>query len=138
EGMPLLDEALAAVAGGDVKNFMSVEDIFCQLFAACDYAHDIVRADQWIRVGDELAARRNLPTIAAFCRTYYGGLLAAAGRWAEADVALTEASRLWTRRAQALRWMALVRLADLRVRQGRLEEAAQLLDGLDVYTEAAR
>jgi DNA-binding NarL/FixJ family response regulator len=37
-----------------------------------------------------------------------------------------------------MRWTALVRLADLRVRQGRLEEAEQLLEGLDVYTEAAR
>lgn len=37
----------------------------------------------------------------------------------------------------SLRWGALIRLADLRVKQGRLEEAEQLLEGLDVYTEAA-
>jgi DNA-binding CsgD family transcriptional regulator len=33
---------------------------------------------------------------------------------------------------------ALIRLADLRVRQGRFEEAEQLLEGLDVHAEAAR
>lgn len=41
EGMLLLDEALAAVAGRDVDDFTIVEEIFCQLFAACEYAHDV-------------------------------------------------------------------------------------------------
>ena len=44
EGMLLLDEALAAVAGRDVDDFTVVEEIFCQLFAACEYAHDVDRA----------------------------------------------------------------------------------------------
>ena len=138
EGMLLLDEALAAVAGRDVDDFTIVEEIFCQLFAACEYAHDVDRADQWIRVGEDIAARRNLPAVAAFCRTHYGGLLTAAGRWGEADVALSDAVRIWGLGHSSLRPGALVRLADLRIRQGRLEEAEQLLDGLDGDPEAAR
>ena len=108
-----------------------LEEIFCQLFSACEHAHDVTRADQWIRVGEAIAARRNLPAVSAFCRTHYGGVLTAAGRWPEADVALTEAVRLWGLGHRSLRSGALVRLADLRVRQGRFEEAEQLLDGLD-------
>jgi len=132
EGMMLLDEALAAVAGGDVDDFIVVEEIFCQMFSACEHAHDVGRADQWIRVGESVAERRNLPTVAAFCRTHYGGVLTVAGRWTEADAALTEAVRLWgLGQRSGLREGALVRLADLRVRQGRLEEALQLLDGID-------
>ncbi len=138
EGMLLLDEACAAVVGHDVDDFSVLEEIFCQLFSACEYAHDVNRASEWIRIGEEVAERRHLPAVSAFCRTHYGGVLTAAGRWAEADVALTEAVRLWSLGHASLRWGALVRLADLRVRQGRLEEAEQLLDGLDVYTEAAR
>jgi DNA-binding NarL/FixJ family response regulator len=62
-----------------------------------------------------------------------------AGRWPEADAALTEAVRLWGLGQRSwLRSGALVRLADLRVRQGRLEEARQLLDGLDIDPDAAR
>ena len=95
EGMLLLDEALAAVAGGEVDDFSVLEEIFCQLFSACEHACDVARADQWIRVGEAIAARRNLPAVAAFCRTHYGGVLTAAGRWPEADAALTEAVRLW-------------------------------------------
>ena len=138
EGMLLLDEALAAVAGRDVDDFTIVEEIFCQLFAACEYAHDVDRADQWIRIGEEVAARRHLPAVAAFCRTHYGGLLTAAGRWSEADVALSDAVRIWGLGHSSLRPGALVRLAELRVRQGRFEEAEQLLLGLDGDVEAAR
>ena len=138
EGMMLLDEALAAVAGGEVDDFTCLEEIFCQLFSACEHAHDVERADQWIRVGEAIAARRGLPAVSAFCRTHYGGLLTVAGRWPEADAALTEAVRLWGLGHRSLRGGALVRLADLRVRQGRLEEAEQLLEGLDVDIDAAR
>lgn len=137
EGMLLLDEALAAVAGRDVDDFTVVEEIFCQLFAACEYAHDVDRADQWIRVGEDTAARRKLPAVAAFCRTHYGGLLTAAGRWGEADAALSDAVRIWGLGHSSLRPGALVRLAELRVRQGRFEEAEQLLHGLDGDAEAA-
>jgi DNA-binding CsgD family transcriptional regulator len=139
DGMRLLDEALAAVSANEVDDFFVLEEVFCQLFAACEYAHDVGRADQWIRVGEDIAARRNLPAVSAFCRTHYGGLLTTAGRWPEADAALTEAVRLWALgQRSVLRQGALVRLADLRVRQGRLEEAEQLLDGLELNIEAAR
>jgi DNA-binding CsgD family transcriptional regulator len=137
EGMLLLDEALAAVAGRDVDDFTVVEEIFCQLFAACEYAHDVDRADQWIRIGEDIAARRRLPAVAAFCRTHYGGLLTAAGRWGEADAALSDAVRIWGLGHSSLRPGALVRLAELRVRQRRFEEAELLLQGLDDNVEAA-
>ncbi len=137
EGMTLLDEALAAVAGSEVDDFCVLEEIFCQLFSACERACDVTRADQWIRIGDAIAARRSLPAVSAFCRTHYGGVLTAAGRWPEADATLTEAVRLWgLGQRPSLRVGALVRLADLRVRQGRYEEAEQLLDGIDTNTDA--
>ena len=81
-----------------------------------------------------IAERRRLPAVSAFCRTHYGGILTAAGRWPEADAALTEAVRLWGLGQKSLRGGALARLADLRVRQGRIEEAQQLLEGLDATT----
>ena len=134
--MVLLDEALAAVAGSEIDDFMVVEEIFCQLFSACEHAHDVTRAEEWMRVGEAIAQRRRLPAVSAFCRTHYGGVLTAAGRWPEADATLTEAIRLWgLGRRSLLRAGALVRLADLRVRQGRFEEAEQLLaDGTSTPT----
>lgn len=130
EGMVLLDEACAAVAGGEVDSFMVVEEIFCQLFSACEQAHDIPRAEQWIRIGEQVAQRRQLPAVSAYCHTHYGGILTAAGRWPEAEATLTEAVRLWALGRRTLQAGALVRLADLRVRQGRYDEAEVLLEGL--------
>jgi DNA-binding CsgD family transcriptional regulator len=138
EGMRLLDESLAAVAGAEVESFQVLEEVFCQLFSACEHAHDVARADQWIRVGERIAAQRQLPSVAAFCHTHYGGLLTVAGRWDEADAALTEAVRLWALGWRSLRPGALSRLGELRVRQGRFEEAEQLLDGLGVNADTAR
>ena len=130
EGMAMLDEALAAVAGGEVEDFVVLEEIFCQLFSACEHAQDVRRAEQWIRVGEQIAERRKLPAVSAYCRTHYGGILTAAGRWPEADATLTEAVRLWALGRRTLKAGALIRLADLRVKQGRYDEAASLLDGL--------
>src|SRR3954462_212786 len=138
EGMVLLDEALAALAGGEVEDFLVLEEVFCQLFSACEHAHDVSRAEQWIRVGDALARRRNLPAVSAFCRTHYGGVLTAAGRFSEAETTLTEAIRLWGLGERSrLRAGAVLRLADLRVRQGRYEEVEQLLTAPYVPPNAA-
>ncbi len=131
EGMAMLDEALAAVAGGEVEDFVVLEEIFCQLFSACEHTQDVRRAEQWIRVGEQIAERRNLPAVSAYCRTHYGGILTAAGRWPEADATLTEAVRLWALGRRTLKAGALIRLADLRLRQGRYDETASLLEGLD-------
>ncbi len=136
EGMMLLDEALAAVAGGEVEDFIVVEEIFCQMFSACERAQDVGRAEQWIRVGEAIAERRRLPAVSAYCRTHYGGILTAAGRWPEAEDALTEAVRLWALGRRTLKAGALARLAGLRVKQGRLEEAERLLDGMTNDPEA--
>jgi DNA-binding CsgD family transcriptional regulator len=138
DGMAMLDEALAAVTGDEVDDVCAVEEIFCQLFAACEHAHDVRRADAWIRAGAAVAARRRLPAVSAFCHTHYGAVLTAAGRWSEADAALCEAVRLWgLGHRSALRRGAIVRLADLRVRQGRIEEAEQLLADFTVDAETA-
>jgi DNA-binding CsgD family transcriptional regulator len=138
EGMPLLDEALAAVCAGEVDELYVVEGIFCGMFWACERVHDVPRAEQWIRAARDVLGRRNLVAVGGFCRAHYGAILTAAGRWSEAEAELTEAARIFERGYAASRAMALVRLADLRVRQGRLEEAAQLLEGLDTHRDALR
>jgi DNA-binding NarL/FixJ family response regulator len=132
EGMRMLDEALAAVLGGEVENFIVVEEIFCQMFSACEHAQDVRRAEQWVRAGTHVAERRRLPAVEGYCRTHYGAILVAAGRWQEAERVLTQAVRVWADAGRTLQKTALVRLAALRVRQGRYDEGAALLDGTDV------
>ena len=138
EGMLAFDEALAAVCAGEVRDLYVVESVFCALFLTCERVHDVVRAEQWLRAAGELVRRRGLVCVGPLCRAHYGGILTAAGLWAEAESELDEATRVFVSGYVAARVIVLVRLADLRVRQGRLEDAAIMLEGLDQLPDAAR
>jgi DNA-binding NarL/FixJ family response regulator len=136
EGLALLDESMAALCAGELTEIASVDNLFCGLFWACEFVNDVVRADQWMRATAEVMASRNV--VGAFCRAHYGGILTAAGRWQEAEVQLIDAARHFDRGMPERRAAAIIRLADLRVRQGRLEEAGQLLKGLEQHPDAVR
>jgi DNA-binding NarL/FixJ family response regulator len=133
EGLVLSDEALAALCAGELTELATVDEIFCGLLWACELVNDVPRADQWMRAAAERMNRRNV--VAAFCRAHYGGILTAAGRWAEAETELVQAARHFDRGMSGRRDAAIIRLADLRLRQGRLEEAGQLLEGLEQHPD---
>ncbi|HEY0780432.1 MAG TPA: hypothetical protein VGD56_20925, partial [Gemmatirosa sp.] len=133
-GMALLDESLAAVAGGEVRDLVSVGAMYCKMLHACELTSDVRRAQEWLAHADGFVARTDRLPISAICRTHYGGVLTAAGRWIDAERELVTALRLYDRSYRALRGAALCRLAALRVRQGRLAEAAELL--VDVERDA--
>lgn len=138
EGLLLFDEVLAALCAGEIRDVFVVEGTICGMFLACERANDVVRAEQWLRVTEDVVGRPHMAGVSAFCRAHYGGILTAAGRWSEAEAELTEAARLLDRTYVGMRGTALVRLADLRTRQGRLEEAEELLAGFDQRPDAFR
>ena len=138
QGLLLLDESLAAICAGEVKDIYVVEGVFCGMFVNCERVQDVVRAEQWMRAAEDLVLRRNVAAVGPLCQAHYGGLLTAAGRWDEAETQLSEAARRFEQGYTAARAIVFVRLADLRVRQGRLEEAADLLEGMDQIPDAAR
>jgi DNA-binding NarL/FixJ family response regulator len=133
KGMALGDEALAALCAGEPTELATVDEIFCGLLWSCELVNDVPRADQWMRAAAECMQRSNV--VAAFCRAHYGGILTAAGRWQEAEVELLEAARHFDQGMPERRDAAVIRLAGLRVRQGRLEEAALLLQGLEQHPD---
>ena len=126
-GMALLDEALAAVAAGEVHDLVSVGAMYCKMLHACELISDVRRAEDWLTLADRWVERTNRIPISAICRTHYGGVLTAAGRFADAERELATAVEQYDRSYRALRTSALVRLGALRVRQGRLAEAGELL-----------
>ena len=133
DGLVLFDEALAAACAGELTDLASVDSMFCGFFWACELVNDVPRADQWMRAAAGRMQRSSV--VAAFCRAHYGGILTAAGRWTEAETELVEAARQFDRGVSARRAAAVIRLAALRVRQGRLEEAGQLLAGLEQHPD---
>jgi ATP/maltotriose-dependent transcriptional regulator MalT len=64
----------------------------------------------------------------AICRTHYASTLVSQGQWDDAQIELREAIDTFGKTHPGQAAEALVRLADLRIRQGRLDEAAELLD----------
>ena len=134
EGMARLDEALAAICGGDVTELPVVEGCLCGLITVCERTRDVVRAEEWLRAAERVMQRGNLLAVAGHCRAHYASILVAAGRWADAEDELVAALDLLNE-GTAVWVTAPCRLADLRVRQGRLEEAEQLLAGLDHHED---
>jgi DNA-binding CsgD family transcriptional regulator/uncharacterized protein HemY len=134
EGMTLLDQVMAAVAAGEIAGVGAVGEIYCRFLSACERAADVTRAEQWLEAATRFEAWGDF--VPPTCRTHYGGILIALGRWEEAERELLAAVRRFETGYRAERLFPLLRLAELRVRQGRLEEAERLLEEIDWHTRA--
>ena len=136
-GMRLLDEAMAAVTAGRVRDHFALGEIYCRLLSACEAALDVRRATDWLSMVDRYVVWTDF--VRPTCRTHYGGILVALGRWAEAEAELLAAIEGFDNRGyRGDRMFAALRLADLRVRQGRVEEAERLLKGGEWHPTARR
>jgi tetratricopeptide (TPR) repeat protein len=91
EGMTLLDQAMAAVTAGEVCGVGPVGEIYCRLLSACERATDVRRAEQWLEAATRFEAWNDF--VPPTCRTHYGGILIALGRWQEAERELLAAAR---------------------------------------------
>lgn len=136
EGMRLLDEAMTAVCAGEVAGIVPAADICCRLLGACETAMDVARAEQWISALGGFGAWSDF--VSPICRAHYGGILMEVGRWTDAEDELVAAIRIFEQGYRAMRLGPLVKLAELRVRQGRLEEGRRLLEGHESHPAARR
>ena len=137
EGFARLDEAMVPVIAGEVVNGGA---IFCSMLSACERVGDVRRAEEWIRLCQEMVLDGldgRWPVLHAHCRLVYGTVLCEAGRWVEAEAEIMHALGPSGTSMVARRAEGLARLADLRIRQDRLEEAAQLLYPVADRFEAA-
>jgi LuxR family maltose regulon positive regulatory protein len=103
----------------------------CYLVSACERIRDFARAEQWCRRVRDFCERTRFQFLLAVCRTQYAGVLTWRGSWAEAERELQAVLDELGATRPALRHEALVRLADLRRQQGRLDEAGALLKQVD-------
>lgn len=131
EGLDLIDQAMAGSLGGECRRLQTVVWAACTMLEACETTGDIRRAAEWLRVVDDFSVRYGCPFLYATCRTHYGGLLVAKGRWMDAERELAAAIRLAGGAGPVPQALARLRLADLRLRQGRLEEAEELARDCD-------
>lgn len=137
QGMALLDEAAAEAVNGTVHELAAVSFILCHLVFACERARDFERATQWCERTQEYADRVGFAFAQGTCRVHYAGILLWRGMWAEAERELADASRYLTQSRPPWEAEARVRLAELRRRQGRTEEAEALFREVDWHPLAS-
>lgn len=131
EGMRLLDEAATAAVAGELKDPIAIWMACCYLINACEQVRDYDRARQWCAKVEEFCRRYRIRPLFAFCRTHYANVLMWHGAWAEAESVLESANNELAATRPGLMPEGIVRMAELRRRQGKWEEAAELLEQLE-------
>lgn len=131
EGMAMLDEAMAGCVGGEPGNLDTVAFTGCTTMVSCARGADFERAAQWVRATERFVERYGSPFILAECRTVHARVLLATGDWRRAEATAKDAIDMCRTGAPAYHAESLAVLAELRVAQGRDEEAERLLAGLE-------
>jgi DNA-binding NarL/FixJ family response regulator len=131
EGMALLDEAMAAALGGACGDPLTAAHASCMTIVVCASHFDIERATQWLRAMDRFIARYGCPFLDAECRTHYGRVLFESGNWGAAEETLSNAIAMAKGTTPSSFAAASATMAELRIAQGRLEDAERLLRGLE-------
>jgi class 3 adenylate cyclase/tetratricopeptide (TPR) repeat protein len=130
EGFGRLDEAMAALSAGEVRNPAVAGKTFCALLTACERAGDVRRAEEWTHiiasmVLEPLGGRPRI--LHTHCRMVYGSVLCSVGRRPEGEMAMLEVVGPEGFQYVRHRADAVARFAELRLQQGRIEEATELL-----------
>jgi DNA-binding CsgD family transcriptional regulator len=131
EGLARLDEAAARAVDGDGRRPEAVVFTTCTAIVWCSRMAAFARARRWIRAGDEFNAGHGSPHVFTVCRVHHGAILFTTGDWAGAETELEAAVAASRSGERALHAEALTRLAELRLAQGRLDEAARLIAGCE-------
>jgi len=129
KGFNRLDEAMAPVSSGEVDPMMAGM-IYCALLTACERTGELRRAEEWTRSAHEFTTKRlagKLPVLHAHCRLAYGTVLCDAGRLSEAETELLCALEPGLSACVPKNAESAARLAGLRLTQGRVDEAWEVL-----------
>jgi DNA-binding CsgD family transcriptional regulator len=126
EAMARLDEASAIARAEDLQLPVSEAWALCCLVSASEGVGDFTRAAEWCEAMREFGERWGGRQLLGVCRSSYGRVLAVRGDWAAAESELTAAVDDLEAARPGMAAGGLVRLGELRARQGRAEEARDL------------
>jgi DNA-binding NarL/FixJ family response regulator len=136
EGMTFHDEAMAGALAGEGE-LETVVFTACEMMDSYSRCAQYQRMAQWIQAADRFVERYGCPYLNASCRTHYGEVLFASGEWTHAEEEFHAALRLSENSLPTVRAKALASLAELRLAEGRAEEAERLVAGFEDHNASA-
>ena len=128
EGVRRLDEAAALAVGEEFSEVWAPGWALCHTVMACAWVGEFSRASQWCRAMHAFCVTWSARHFFGIYRTAYGTVLATHGDWLTAEQELTSAMEDLHAARPGVAATTAVRLAQLRVRQGRVEEARRLFE----------
>ncbi|MFN2594220.1 MAG: hypothetical protein ABR579_04960, partial [Actinomycetota bacterium] len=138
-GFDMIDEAMTMLTCEDIGYFVAAQ-VLCDTVTACERSGDLGRLERWLEVLDVAGVAGPddfRPLMFTHCHVAYGNVLCGSGRWSEAESAL----RLGLATSQEgfgyHRTGSRSGLAELRIRQGRYDEARIVLEGCPDRVEVA-
>lgn len=133
EGAALLDEAMAGALSGEAQTLDAVVLACCCTISACSRAVDVKRATHWIKAARRFNEQYGSPHLHTVCRIHYARMLYLTGHWRLAEAELMAALSVGELVEPHLHAEAIALLGELRVTQGRVGEAEQLIAGYEQH-----
>jgi DNA-binding NarL/FixJ family response regulator len=128
EGLRRLDEATTEVVAGEPLSPQIAGWTYCYVLDACESARDFDRASQWIERAFEAVRDFDIEFTSGACRSHYVGILTWRGDYPGTEREIETMRGEVGGVSPVYRAFCDVRLGEIRRRQGRLDEAAALLE----------
>jgi DNA-binding NarL/FixJ family response regulator len=139
EGMALLDEAMVVVTAEEVRDTVVFGDVCCMVTRASEEACDTSRLGQWNEILLRFMQRTGHPALLEFCGTCCAEILLSSGDVVGAEGWLSKTLGELEKGGHRARCVhPAAKLAELRLLQGRVEEAGRLLSGFEDRPDALR
>jgi tetratricopeptide (TPR) repeat protein len=135
-GLQLLDDVIDAFAAGRMSDRLAMAQSACSVILGCERIRDYDRAAECCKYFQEFCADVHNRAFFALCRTQYADVLMWHGNWRQAESELSAARQEFDSCRPGLAPAAVVGLARLRMRQGKREQAAELIRLVEHFTVA--
>ena len=133
EGLARIDEAASITAVERMKLPVTSSWAYCCMLSACDGLGDFSRSRQFCQAMRAQTERLGGRQLTGICRTSYGRILTTGGDWSTAGDELEAAVADLASSRPAMAPTGRFHLGALRMRQGRIDEARELLDEAGTY-----
>jgi DNA-binding CsgD family transcriptional regulator len=128
DGVTALDESMVAATAGEVSDPVVFGDICCVVTLACEESGELERLMRWNDVVEKYLSRHLHGALISFCGTCGAEFFQAKGDLETAERCLIEALGALEGTGHRSRCIhPAAKLAELRILQGRIEEAERLL-----------